>query len=184
VVPAAHYSCGGVSVDSYGSTTLGRLRAAGEVSCTGVHGANRLASNSLLEGLVFARRIAADVSAGLPDQSTPVYSTEPGWVVPATIRESLQQAMTRGSGVLRSRLSLVDTAAALADLAEQRATPHMAAWEATNLVTVASALVAAATRREETRGCHWREDFPEADDAWLGHLVAGLDSLAWEPLRR
>jgi L-aspartate oxidase len=91
--------------------------------------------------------------------------------------------MTRGSGVLRSRLSLVDTAAALADLAEQRATPHMAAWEATNLVTVASALVAAATRREETRGCHWREDFPEADDAWLGHLVAGLDSLAWEPLR-
>jgi len=59
----------------------------------------------------------------------------------------------------------------------------MAAWEATNLVTVASALVAAATRREETRGCHWREDFPEADGAWLGHLVAGLDSLAWEPLR-
>jgi L-aspartate oxidase len=183
VAPAAHYSSGGIRTDLSGRSTIPGLYACGEAACTGVHGANRLASNSLLEGLVFARRIAADVSAGLPDQSTPVYSTEPGWVVPATIRESLQQAMTRGSGVLRSRLSLVDTAAALADLAEQRATPHMAAWEATNLVTVASALVAAATRREETRGCHWREDFPEADDAWLGHLVAGLDSLAWEPLR-
>jgi L-aspartate oxidase len=76
----------------------------------------------------------------------------------------------------------VDTAGVLAELATGRATPQVAAWEATNLVTVASALVSAATRREETRGCHWREDHPEASDAWLGHLVAGLDSLSWEPL--
>jgi L-aspartate oxidase len=183
VAPAAHYSSGGIRTDLSGRSTIPGLYACGEAACTGVHGANRLASNSLLEGLVFARRIAADVAAGLPAQSSPVYSTEPGWVVPATIREPLQQAMTRGSGVLRSQLSLVDTAAALAELAEQRATPDMAAWEATNLVTVASALVAAATRREETRGCHWREDFPEADGAWLGHLVAGLDTLTWEPMR-
>jgi L-aspartate oxidase len=183
VAPAAHYSSGGIRTDLSGRSTIPGLYACGEAACTGVHGANRLASNSLLEGLVFARRIAADVAAGLPAQSSPVYSTEPGWVVPASIREPLQQAMTRGSGVLRSQLSLVDTAAALAELAEQRAAPDMAAWEATNLVTVASALVAAATRREETRGCHWREDFPEADDAWLGHLVAGLDTLNWEPMR-
>jgi L-aspartate oxidase len=183
VAPAAHYSSGGIRTDLSGRSTIPGLYACGEAACTGVHGANRLASNSLLEGLVFARRIAADVSNGLPDQTSPVYSTEPGWVVPAAVREPLQQAMTRGSGVLRSRLSLVDTAAALAELAEQRATPQVAAWEATNLVTVASTLVAAATRREETRGCHWREDFPEADDAWLGHLIAGLDTLTWDPLR-
>jgi L-aspartate oxidase len=182
VAPAAHYSSGGIRTDLFGRSSIPGLYACGEAACTGVHGANRLASNSLLEGLVFARRIADDVAAGLPQQSSPVPETETGWVVPAGIRESLQQTMTRGAGVLRSALSLVDTAGALADLAAERATPQVAAWEATNLVTVATALVAAATRREETRGCHWREDFPEARDAWLGHLLAGLDTLTWEPL--
>jgi L-aspartate oxidase len=182
VAPAAHYSSGGIRTDLSGRSTVPGLYACGEAACTGVHGANRLASNSLLEGLVFARRIAADIAAGLPPQAEPVVSPEPGWVVPADIREPLQQAMTRGAGVLRSRPSLMDTAQSLADLGARRATPQVAAWEATNLVTVASALVAAATRREETRGCHWREDFPEAGDAWLGHLVVGLDSLVWEPM--
>jgi L-aspartate oxidase len=182
VAPAAHYSSGGVRTDLFGRTSIAGMYACGEAACTGVHGANRLASNSLLEGLVFARRIAADLSSGLPSQASPVFSLDPGWVVPASVREPLQLAMTRGAGVLRSRPSLVDTAASLADLAERRATPQVAAWEATNLVTVASALVAAATRREETRGCHWREDYPEASDEWLGHLVAGPDTLTWEPM--
>jgi L-aspartate oxidase len=182
VAPAAHYSSGGIRTDLSGRSSIPGLYACGEAACTGVHGANRLASNSLLEGLVFARRIAAHVSSGLPEQSEPVNSDLAGWVASPSVRQPLQQAMTNGAGVLRNRTSLVDTAAELSQLAESRSRPHVAAWEATNLVTVASALVAAATRREETRGCHWREDYPEASDAWLGHLVAGLDAMTWEPL--
>jgi L-aspartate oxidase len=82
--------------------------------------------------------------------------------------------MTRGAGVLRSAESLAETAGVLDRVGEVRAAASTATWEATNLVTVASALVAAAVRREETRGCHWREDFPEARAEWLGHLLAGI----------
>jgi L-aspartate oxidase len=95
--------------------------------------------------------------------------------------------MTRGAGVLRSGDSLAQTAAVLGTSGQTRSRPTTATWEATNVVTVASALLAAAWRREETRGNHWREDFPEARDEWLGHLVARIDDEGaidetWEPL--
>jgi L-aspartate oxidase len=159
------------------------------VACTGVHGANRLASNSLLEGLVFARRIAADVAADLPAQRDPV-DDEPvaaGWVVSASARAPLAHGMTRGAGVLRSAASLAESAATLAAVGAQRSAPRVETWEATNLVTVASALVAAAFVRGETRGCHWREDFPDAQPEWLGHVLAaigpdGAPQLRWEQL--
>jgi L-aspartate oxidase len=190
VAPAAHYASGGIRTDLSGRTSIESLYACGEAACTGVHGANRLASNSLLEGLVFARRIAVDIAAGLPALTDPVevadYESVDGWVVPAEIREPLQRAMTRGAGVLRSVASLADTAGILSELSVARDGPRLATWEATNLLTVASALVASATRREETRGCHWRDDFPEARPEWLGHLVPGLDAAGaltttWEP---
>jgi L-aspartate oxidase len=188
VAPAAHYASGGVRTDLSGRTTIASLYACGEVACTGVHGANRLASNSLLEGLVFARRIAEDVADRLPAHGDPVTSSLAGWVVPAWVRTPLQQAMTRGAGVLRSRSSLAATAGDLATLSDVRAMPRTDTWEATNLLTVASALVAAARRREETRGCHWREDFPDARPEWLGHLLAliqpsGSLTQTWEPQR-
>ena len=83
--------------------------------------------------------------------------------------------MTRGAGVLRSADSLAGTAKELSRLGGLRTTPRNAAWEATNLLTVATALVASAWTRRETRGCHWREDFPVAEDEWRGHLLDGLD---------
>ncbi|MEV6842655.1 L-aspartate oxidase [Actinoplanes sp. NPDC051411] len=176
VAPAAHYASGGVRTDLAGRTSIPGLYACGEVACTGVHGANRLASNSLLEGLVFARRIADDIARELPAQADPVTrAEEPGWVVDPATRADLQRAMTRGAGVLRSAGSLTATAAELSRLAGLRATPRNAAWEATNLLTVASALVASAATRRETRGCHWREDYPVAEDEWRGHLLDGLD---------
>jgi L-aspartate oxidase len=176
VAPAAHYASGGVRTDLAGRTSIPGLYACGEVACTGVHGANRLASNSLLEGLVFARRIADDIARDLPPQADPVPpSGDRGWVVDPAVRADLQRAMTRGAGVLRSADSLAATTKELARLAEQRADPRNAAWEATNLLTVASALVASAQTRRETRGCHWREDFPVAEDEWRGHLLDGLD---------
>jgi len=176
VAPAAHYASGGVRTDLHGRTSIPGLYACGEVACTGVHGANRLASNSLLEGLVFSRRIADDIARDLPPQADPASSgNTPAWVVDPAIRGDLQRAMTRGAGVLRSADSLAGTAKELARLGEQQATPHNAAWEATNLLTVASALVASATTRRETRGCHWREDYPNAADEWRGHLVDAID---------
>ncbi|MGK5679596.1 L-aspartate oxidase [Actinoplanes sp. URMC 104] len=176
VAPAAHYASGGVRTDLHGRTSIPGLYACGEVACTGVHGANRLASNSLLEGLVFARRIADDIARDLPPQADPADSSAAdGWVVSPSVRAELQRSMTHGAGVLRSADSLGATAKELARLAEQRDTPRNAAWEATNLLTVATVLVAAARTRRETRGCHWREDFPVAEDEWRGHLLHTLD---------
>jgi L-aspartate oxidase len=189
VAPAAHYASGGVRTDLHGRTSIPGLYACGEVACTGVHGANRLASNSLLEGLVFARRIAADIVADLPPLADPApRSTVDGWVADPGIRVPLQTAMSAGAGVLRSAASLAGTGDALAALSRQRAAANTASWEAANLLTVASALVEAAVRRAETRGCHWREDFPDASAAWRGHLLAALDATGtltetWEPRR-
>jgi L-aspartate oxidase len=86
--------------------------------------------------------------------------------------------MTRGAGVLRSAESLKAAAAAV-DAAEASG-PSTSAWEAANLYTVAGALVRAAVTREETRGCHWREDFPQASDDWLGHVLVSPDGVEWE----
>ena len=177
VAPAAHYASGGVRTDLHGRTSVPGLYACGEVACTGVHGANRLASNSLLEGLVFARRIASSIAAGLPTQTDPVSgrADAPSWVVSPMVRDPLQRAMTTGAGVLRSADTLTETAETLVGLAAERSDrPDTAGWEATNLVTVATALTAAAHARAETRGCHWREDHPDADPAWRGHLGAVL----------
>jgi L-aspartate oxidase len=175
VAPAAHYASGGVRTDLHGRTSIPGLYACGEVACTGVHGANRLASNSLLEGLVFAKRIADDIARDLPAQADPAgQPAGPAWVAAPAIRGELQRAMTRGAGVLRSADSLATTAKELARLAGRRTTPRNAAWEATNLLTVAAALVGSATTRRETRGCHWREDHPVAEDEWRGHLLDGL----------
>ncbi|WMX46433.1 L-aspartate oxidase [Streptomyces roseicoloratus] len=184
VAPAAHYASGGVRTDLHGRTTVPGLYACGEVACTGVHGANRLASNSLLEGLVFAERIAADITAHGPRRSgPPVLAAEPT-VLPLIgpeARREIQRIMTGGAGVLRSAASLSAAADALEglrlDAEEERkaAEPGVDAWETTNLLCVARVLVAAAGEREETRGCHWREDFPDRDDRdWGRHLVVRL----------
>ncbi|MCX5083210.1 L-aspartate oxidase [Streptomyces sp. NPDC056121] len=194
VAPAAHYASGGVRTDLQGRTTVPGLYACGEVACTGVHGANRLASNSLLEGLVYAERIADDIAAShrenalharvpapVPHPETPTHP-----LMPAEARFAIQRVMTQGAGVLRSADSLAEAAAGLGRihaeaagaLAEngKTAEPGVDTWEATNLLCVARVLVAAARRREETRGCHWREDHADRDDAaWRRHIVVRLN---------
>ncbi|MFJ2934893.1 L-aspartate oxidase [Streptomyces sp. NPDC087219] len=188
VAPAAHYASGGVRTDLRGRTTVPGLYACGEVACTGVHGANRLASNSLLEGLVFAERIADDVIAAAPrvpgapvPHATPVTLPLPV----AGARTRIQRIMTAGAGVLRSEASLREAAEALDALHSdalaggtddtKAGEPGVDSWETTNLLCVSRVLVAAARRREETRGCHWREDHPDRDDTdWRRHLVVRL----------
>jgi L-aspartate oxidase len=184
VAPAAHYASGGVRTDLDGRTDVPGLYACGEVACTGVHGANRLASNSLLEGLVFAGRIGADLARSLPPQGEVQPLGGPAALLDPSVRTELGVAMTTGAGVLRTASSLGRAAGVLEELAGRRSTvPSPAAWEATDLHTVATALVAAAARREETRGAHWREDHPETEDAWRGHLVTTLSGTHYSPLR-
>jgi L-aspartate oxidase len=176
VAPACHYASGGVATDLDGQSTVPGLFACGEVACSGVHGANRLASNSLLEGLVFSRRIAERLSAGLPERREPVTDPRPAGLLPGDARARLQQTMTDRAGVLRSSDGLSEGGAELAALAAGPASvADVRSWETTNLHTVATALLGSALAREETRGSHWREDFPERDDAhWCGHLDVTL----------
>ncbi len=183
VTPAAHYASGGVRTDLHGRTDVAGLYACGEVACTGVHGANRLASNSLLEGLVFAARIGADLARHLPPQAPPLVPDGPGTLLDASVRLDLTAAMTLGAGVLRSKETLTQTAEALDVLALRASTePGPAAWETTDLHAVAVALTAAALRREETRGSHWREDFPDTEPGWHGHLVTTVAGTSYEPV--
>jgi L-aspartate oxidase len=189
VVPAAHYVSGGIRTDLHGRTSVPGLYACGEAACTGVHGANRLASNSLLEGLVFAERIAAALARGLPPPAfadTAWSGGHTGLLDPAIVRP-LQQLMSVNAGVLRTGTGLAAAAAGLTELGRHECDkPDADAWQATNLHLVASALVDGALAREETRGSHWREDFAEAREAWRGHLIftlaeSGLSSV-FEPV--
>lgn len=186
VAPAAHYWMGGVSTDLHGRTSLPGLYAAGEVACTGVHGANRLASNSLLEGLVFARRAVADVlrSAGTPTRPAAGARTGrlSGWTGGATpgpglletssafpaafSRDALRSLMTSKAGVIRDGAALREAAAILQgwaaevrpDLVPQSDVSRV--HEDANLLLAAQLLVAAAQKRRTGAGAHFRSDSP------------------------
>jgi L-aspartate oxidase len=173
VTPAAHYMMGGVATDLHGRTTLGGLYAAGEVAGTGVHGANRLASNSLLEGLVFGAR-AADAMAG--DANEPAIPTQtPGLrqrgAEPALpSRDEIRDRVWAGLGLERSAAGVRTLLAWLDGVPPAGCPDDRAAAENRNLLGVARAMARCALFREESRGGHFRTDFPEPDDArFRGH---------------
>jgi L-aspartate oxidase len=181
--PAAHYIMGGVATDLDGQTSVPGLFAAGEAACTGVHGANRLASNSLLEGLVFGARagramVAAPVESAfrrtVGSGATP---TEPA---PLDIQaEEIQRLMWRDVGLFRDRDGLaravetLDAACARVDAhRREERTFDAGGWRAVNILTVGRLIARAALRREESRGGHYRTDFPERDDIhWKRRVI-------------
>lgn len=184
VRPGAHYYMGGATTDHDGRTTLPGLWAAGEVTSSGLHGANRLASNSLLEGLVFGARAAEAISAELQRDGPvrldvpPVFGdARPRHAAPldlADIRDSLRSLMWRRAGTTRD-------AAGLHEASEQveywcgyvlgHVFDDPAGWTLQNLLTIAKLAIAAARERTESRGAHTRTDFPATDPAWARHIT-------------
>src|SRR5258706_181839 len=183
VGPAAHYMMGGVDTDEWARTSVPGLFAAGEAACTGVHGANRLASNSLLEGLVFGARAAiamqepARAAARKPDRMMAdgswlmAHGTNGGDHRPYAIshgpfaidRDAIRDLMWRAVGLFRDRAGLEEATARL-DAAVDPPPSNAAEWRLRNLLTVARLIAGAALRREESRGGHYRADFPRRDD--------------------
>jgi L-aspartate oxidase len=181
VVPAAHYMCGGISVNTAGRTTIGNLYAAGEVACSGVHGANRLASNSLLEALVFAKRAASDAASRIrqiervPADSIPVWDdsgtidTEE-WILISHNLEEIKNIMWNYVGIVRSTLRLERALRRVTLLEKEtenfyrRTKITMKLLELRNIITVAQLIIVSALKRHESRGLHYTTDFPNQDD--------------------
>lgn len=187
VRPGAHYMIGGVTIDAEGRTTIKNLWAAGEVTSSGLHGANRLASNSLLEGLVFGAscgRGAAEAAAQMPDSFSvpPVYSrfdpeeTEVLDVVDIT--NSLRSLMVRKMGIVRDRAGLEEAQRDVAFWCKYvlaREFDTREGWELQNLLTISRLMIGSALEREESRGVHFRSDFPKREDEhWRRHLTCPL----------
>jgi L-aspartate oxidase len=184
VRPGAHYMVGGVTIDDHGKTTLPGLWAAGEVSSSGLHGANRLASNSLLEGLVFGTLCgqgAAQAAIATPDT----------FVVPAItsrlaaaadepldvsdVTNALRSLMVRKMGIVRDKATLLEARSTVAfwcRYALARTFDTQAGWELQNMLTIAGLMIWSALQRQESRGVHYRSDYPTHDDRnWLRHLT-------------
>lgn len=177
VAPGAHYSCGGVQSDLDGRTSLPGLYAIGEAASTGVHGANRLASNSLTEAVISGRRLARHLDEELSATSSPPHADAfvegtHGHGVDASHRLELAEQMSAFVGVVRDDGGLRAICGVLARTPDaMSASLDLATLEATNLHTVSQLVTYAASRREESRGCHRRSDFPEQRSEWEGSIV-------------
>lgn len=198
VRPGAHYMIGGITVDQDGRTSLPGLWAAGEATSSGLHGANRLASNSLLEGLVYGVNAAAAASRSAlsqtgDDRSLTVHPIHSCQLQPSQehldlsdIRNSLKSLMWRSAGVRREAAPLekaIDTIATWQKYVLAQSFPDAEGWELQNMLTVGKMMCEAALKREESRGVHLRMDFPETDDAhWRKHVVFHGDEVTIEPL--
>jgi L-aspartate oxidase len=196
VAPAAHYMSGGVVTDLDGATTLPHLWACGETACSGVHGANRLASNSLLDGLVFGRRVVEAITVGKaeaaptgamngvldvglegepePDPLVLPPGTSAGVTDPADLRASVQRVMSADCAVVRDAQGLRLASETLGDLwglAENLPPRTIGTYEVCNVLRVSRAIVTSATARLESRGAHTRRDYPRSSDMLRGRFV-------------
>ncbi|EKV27696.1 L-aspartate oxidase [Caenispirillum salinarum AK4] len=174
VTPAAHYHMGGVLTDAHGRTSLPGLWACGEAACTGVHGANRLASNSLLEALVFGRRVGEDIPATAPEPVPTLPPTPaPDADASRTVLAEVRRIMSARMGLARDAAGLCAALAELEDLDAPRLTPSAA-----NALLAARLLTAAALERTESRGAHMRLDHPHPVEAWARrHVVTARELL-------
>jgi L-aspartate oxidase len=182
VAPAAHYTIGGVRTNNWGETNIDGLFATGEVACTGVHGANRLASNSLLEAIVFSKRIIERTKNKTKEKAASngkvkdIYSSlgrrpaPKGLPVPGLV--ALQQLLWDKAGIIRDKDGLNQAAGILAGWQNCMQQPNdQPSYELNNLVLTGRLLTEAALIREESRGAHYRSDFPKVSPGWQCHIV-------------
>ena len=178
VAPASHYASGGIRTDLNGHSSVPGLYAVGETACTGAHGANRLASNSLLEGLVFGARIAEDIAKNLPTWEQPVGNDPIEILISPSVRGEMQRAMSRGASVVRTKDSLSKTLETLNRLKDATTIyANVDAWETTNLYLLATAITRSALERTESRGSHTRDDFPKTSEAWRKRIHQAIDEI-------
>jgi len=185
VSPAAHYTMGGVLTNTYGETALYGLYACGEVACTGVHGANRLASNSLLEGIVFGQRIVDKVEEIMyrrQIKTEEIFANyDPAWVYkpfiekiePADARKRLQDIMWNYVGIIRNEKGLKKANLMVEEIYKELSpgSSTLEYYEVINMLTAARIVIQAALWRKESRGAHWRSDYPARDDMrWVKHM--------------
>jgi L-aspartate oxidase len=189
VVPAAHYQCGGVRSDLAGHTSIRNLYVSGEVACTGVHGANRLASNSLLEATVFSHRAFLNIQAGWEGSQRPgfpeiapwndkgMFNVEE-WVVIEHDRREIQQIMWDLVGIVRSNVRLLRARRRLALIRDEveeyfrRTKITVEILELRNIAETALLIVDSAIARKESRGLHFTTDYPDVDDEmWLRDTI-------------
>ena len=184
VAPCQHYSMGGIKTDEWGRTNVRGFYAVGEAACNGIHGANRLASNSLLEGLVFGRRIGLQVKENLNqikmrEGFKPNISYKKEWkdtdIDVVSMINKLQNIMNLNVGIIRSKESLstaIDEIDKMKKEVEDVKVVHTQFMELKNMLTLSSMVVKAGLLREESRGAHFRSDFPTSDDKnWLKNIV-------------
>ena len=180
VAPAAHYTCGGIDSNLDGTTSVEGLYAVGEVAYTGVHGANRLASNSLTESLVVGTRVGRNLAWKLPARVEVIDErTGMSGALDDSLRAHVRTLMSKNVGVLRRPDALAMTLDSLGVVAEKISpdtVPNRRNFEATNIVTVASAVTASALARTESRGCHRRTDVVASIPEWQRHLQVSLDN--------
>lgn len=197
VRPGAHYMIGGVTVDDQGRTSVPRLWAAGEVTCSGLHGANRLASNSLLEGLVYGSKcgkLAGEAAAGSPDRflvPSIEAAFEPETAGPrldvGDLTSSLRALMMRNMGIVREERGLLEAEKQVSFWCRyvlRREFHSRAGWELQNMLTVARLMIWAARERTESRGVHFRSDYPQRDDEHWNHHLRCPVSLPDPPARQ
>ncbi|MFL6287047.1 MAG: L-aspartate oxidase [Actinomycetes bacterium] len=175
VAPAAHFACGGIRATLDGTTSIPGLWAIGEVADTGIHGANRLASNGVTEGLVAGRLVAERLAGPLPESGAPVLAAEQLDAVSVEARDAMTGSMSRWAGPLRDADGLRKADAVLADVPTLDKLRTLADVETTNLRTVAERVVAAALERAESRGSHRRLDRPDPAERWRGRIVQRWD---------
>jgi L-aspartate oxidase len=190
VAPAAHYMIGGIRTNSWGETSVNGLFAAGECAGTGAHGANRLASNSMLEVLIFGKRIFQHIEQGGSGKNSGQYrdSLPNGNIyyklnskphldnAPALNLEALQNLLWDNVGIVRDREGLTEAVATLGswqhDLSELS---NRQSYELANMIITGRLIAEAALLREESRGAHFRSDFPQRSEAWLRHIVTTIE---------
>ncbi len=184
VAPSQHYSMGGIKTDEWGKTNLSGFYAVGEAACNGIHGANRLASNSLLEGLVFGRRIAKAVSEPSENTANPAPSVPLSLSYAVQRKElqckpeeevaRLQHVMTQEVGIIRNRESLERAEHTIDDMLEKVKNLHcdcIDGMELRNMTLLAALLIKSALTRTESRGAHYRDDYPDTEEAWRKNIV-------------